>query len=148
MVSFRTQTRRPRCRRSSSAPDACCSYAGIGIPAKEGGILPGGFLDEGEDPVAGLRRELFEETGLEIEPVEYLGVFVEPYFNRYVLGLTWLVSAVGDARPADDVAELQWFAADGLPAADEFQFAHHPRLLAAWAEQVGPPEPQVEPIGP
>ena len=110
--------------------------------------LPGGFLEEGEDPLAGLRRELLEETALEIEPVSYLGAFVEPYFNRYVLGLTWLVAAVGDACPADDVAEVRWFAAGELPAVDEFEFASHPRLLAAWAERVGPQDSQVEPIGP
>lgn len=28
--------------------------------------LPGGGLDHGEDPIAGLRREVYEETGLEI----------------------------------------------------------------------------------
>ena len=34
--------------------------------------LPGGFLEEGEKPLDGLRREFLEETGLAIEPVEWL----------------------------------------------------------------------------
>src|SRR4051812_35621430 len=29
--------------------------------------IPGGFLDEGEDPIDGLRREFVEETGLNVE---------------------------------------------------------------------------------
>lgn len=34
---------------------------------------PGGFIDEGEDAAAGLRRELLEETGYEFPHVEHLG---------------------------------------------------------------------------
>ena len=50
--------------------------------------LPGGFLEEGEEPLDGLRREFREETGLEVEPVEWLGAFVDPYDRYFVLGLT------------------------------------------------------------
>lgn len=34
---------------------------------------PGGFIDKGEDAIAGMRRELLEETGYEFPNVEYLG---------------------------------------------------------------------------
>src|SRR6266581_9199423 len=34
--------------------------------------LPGGFLHEDEHPLDGLRREIREETALEIEPVDFL----------------------------------------------------------------------------
>ena len=45
--------------------------------------LPGGFLDETEDPVDGLRREFREETGLEIEPVagEEIQALVEKLYS-------------------------------------------------------------------
>ncbi|HLF00273.1 MAG TPA: NUDIX domain-containing protein, partial [Gaiellaceae bacterium] len=39
----------------------------------------GGFLDEGEHPLAGLHREVLEETGLEIEVGDFLGVFMDTY---------------------------------------------------------------------
>ena len=78
--------------------------------------LPGGFLEEGEEPLDGLRREFREETGLEVEPVEWLGAFLDPYNSYFVLGLTWVVRADGEPSAADDVAELAWFGPDELPA--------------------------------
>jgi 8-oxo-dGTP diphosphatase len=93
--------------------------------------IPGGFLAEAEDPLDGLRREYREETGLEIRPLEWLGTHVEPYDNYFVLGLTWLVTAEGEPRAADDVEELRWFGPDELP--DEMAFAHQDELLRAWA---------------
>jgi len=94
--------------------------------------LPGGFLDEGEEPLAGLRREFLEETGLEIEVGEFLGVEIEPYAERSVCSLTWSVTAaVGEPQPADDVEEVRWFSAGELPP--ELAFPGQDRLLSAWA---------------
>lgn len=36
--------------------------------------LPGGALEEGEDPTAGIIRETKEETGLEIKKLEVIGI--------------------------------------------------------------------------
>jgi ADP-ribose pyrophosphatase YjhB (NUDIX family) len=93
--------------------------------------LPGGFLEEGEEPFDGLRREFREETGLDVEPGAFLGVEIEPYDGRHVLSLTWQVTAEGEPRAADDVAELRWFARSELPA--EMAFPGQDRLLSAWA---------------
>ncbi|MEU7901954.1 NUDIX domain-containing protein [Actinoplanes sp. NPDC049118] len=44
-----------------------------GDPARPGlrwWFTPGGGLDEGETPAAGAARELFEETGLKVEPAD------------------------------------------------------------------------------
>ena len=35
---------------------------------------PGGFLEEGEHPLDGLRRELAEETGLVAGPARFVGI--------------------------------------------------------------------------
>jgi len=95
--------------------------------------LPGGFLEEGESPLDGLRREFLEETGLEVEPVEWVGAFVDPYDSAYVLGLTWIVRGEGEPVAADDVEELAWFGPDELPA--EMAFASQNDVLRLWADR-------------
>ncbi|MDQ3382050.1 MAG: NUDIX domain-containing protein [Actinomycetota bacterium] len=53
----------------------------------------GGFLDEGEHPLDGLRRELLEETGAEVEPSEFIGAYLDTYGDgpdaTSVLNLVW-----------------------------------------------------------
>jgi 8-oxo-dGTP pyrophosphatase MutT (NUDIX family) len=49
-------------------------------PADEYWVTPGGGLDPGESPSAGAARELFEETGLRVDPAR-LG---EPVFRNVV----------------------------------------------------------------
>jgi ADP-ribose pyrophosphatase YjhB (NUDIX family) len=93
--------------------------------------IPGGFLEEGEEALDGLRRELREETGLDIEPVEWLGAYLDPYDDHWVLGLSWLVRGDGEPQAADDVAELAWFGPDELPG--EMAFASQNEVLRLWA---------------
>ena len=93
--------------------------------------LPGGFLHEDEHPVDALRREIREETALEIEPLEFLGFWLEPYDGRTVLSLAWTARATGEARAGDDLVELRWFEPDELPGARELAFTHQPAVLSA-----------------
>jgi 8-oxo-dGTP diphosphatase len=104
----------------------------------------GGFVHEGEQPEAALRRELLEETGLEVEPVRFVGLFMDRYGDDDVegvvstLNLLWEARVVGGtATPADDVAELRWFAPDELPPASEYAFDCVHAMLSAWREQQG-----------
>jgi len=95
--------------------------------------LPGGFVDEGEHPLAALHRELAEETGLEVEPTEFLGVWMQPYDGRSVLCLTWLARPCGGSeRPGDDLTELRWFGRDELPSPDELAFETFAEILGLW----------------
>ena len=95
--------------------------------------LPGGFLHEGEDARAGLEREVLEETGLEIEPVEFLGTWNEPYWDRDVLCLTWLARVTGgEERAGDDLVELRWFAPVERPRDAELAFPTFEAILSLW----------------
>ncbi len=86
--------------------------------------LPGGFLNEAEDVLDALHREILEETGLTVEVDGLLGTWNEPYQDgRTVLCLTWFARADGEATAADDVTELRWFAEDEVPWG-ELAFAH------------------------
>lgn len=98
---------------------------------------PGGFLDEGEDPESGLRRELLEETGLTIEIGDFVGMFTDRYGGddgtTSVLNIVWEATVLsGEPRAADDVSELRWFAPDALPADDELAFRWVASALRAW----------------
>jgi NAD+ diphosphatase len=102
--------------------------------------IPGGFLEEGEHPLDGLRRELREETGLEVEPLEFLGAWMDRYGGdstaEATLNLYWTARVVsGEAQAADDVDALRWFAPDDLPGPGELAFENVPLVLSMWARQ-------------
>jgi 8-oxo-dGTP diphosphatase len=78
----------------------------------------GGFLQYGEDPLTGLKREVKEELGVACEVDEFITMEADTYgadgpalMNAYfTVRLT-----PGRMRPQDDVTELRWFPLDGLP---------------------------------
>jgi ADP-ribose pyrophosphatase YjhB (NUDIX family) len=98
--------------------------------------LPGGFVEEGEHPVDTLRRELTEETGLEVEALEFVGVWVDRYpyetHTASTLNLYWTARILaGSPKAADDVDKLAWFRRDELPAENQLAF-HIADVLRAW----------------
>ena len=93
-------------------------------PFKGGWNTIGGFLEYGEHPHEGLRREVREETGADCT----VGCFVAACADTYghdgpaLLNLYFRVDLLSDAlQPCDDVARLEWFSLDRLP--DDIPFA-------------------------
>ncbi len=55
--------------------EAGCCWCGAGSePLKGHWTLPGGVLEVGESLAAGVAREVREETGLEVEPIELVEI--------------------------------------------------------------------------
>ena len=84
-------------------------------PAKGTLDLPGGFVDMYETVEDGMRREIKEETGLDVKDIQYL--FSSPNVYEYsgmgvhTLDMDFLVRVPGDSvavKAADDAAEALW----------------------------------------
>ncbi|HKZ00822.1 MAG TPA: NUDIX domain-containing protein [Pyrinomonadaceae bacterium] len=76
--------------------------------------IPGGFLQTGEQPEMGLRRELQEEVGLDLERVELYTIRVFKRPNQ--IEIVFRCSTNGDAQPRSmEVSRVGWFGFDNLP---------------------------------
>ena len=112
----------------SSSPTAGCVIVDDGRalitkrardPEKGRFDIPGGFLRAGEDVLDGLRREIREELGVEVEVGfgDFVHAFPHVYGDEgdYVLALGFLARIVsGEPKAADDVDEIRWVSLDEL----------------------------------
>jgi len=103
-----------------------------------GWALPGGFVDYGEDPADAARREVMEETGLEVELTELLGTYGAPDRDprQHNVSIVYVGRASGVPVGGDDAATASVVSLDALPSPLCFD---HARILAdyQWLKQTG-----------
>lgn len=108
--------------------------------------LPGGALEVGETPAAGVVREAFEETGVRCQPVALVGVFDSRLcglISRHQMyAFIFLCRPVGDI-PAhfhcDETLDTGWFAEEALPEAEAMHPGHLGRIPEAFRVWRGDP---------
>ena len=91
-------------------------------PLKGWWSLPGGLLELGESLADGIRREVREETGLEIRPLGILEVFERimrdaggaPEYHYVLIDYMCRVAG-GTPRAGDDVCRVEWVRRRDLP---------------------------------
>ncbi len=75
--------------------------------------VPGGFMNAGEHPEAAFRREIREETGLELSDV----TLYRTRTHKRHIEIIFLAKGGGEARVLSrEITELGWFATDDMPA--------------------------------
>jgi ADP-ribose pyrophosphatase YjhB (NUDIX family) len=90
-------------------------------PLKGEWSIPGGMLELGEELAAGVQRELKEETGLDVEPLECILVFDrimregQRVKYHYVIVDYLCRRKRGRLRPASDVVDARWVRREDLP---------------------------------
>lgn len=73
--------------------------------------LPGGFVNEGETTEDAMKREVIEETSLEVEPIEILGVYSDPKRDprKHIMTIVFVGIIVGGLdRAGDDAESIEW----------------------------------------
>lgn len=77
--------------------------------------LPGGTPEEGEPDELALRREIREETGLEVEITRHVGEYVRTGFRPHTAGVYLARVVGGELRCSAETLELSWVDPENPP---------------------------------
>jgi 8-oxo-dGTP diphosphatase len=86
-------------------------------PFKDYLALPGGFVNEGEKVEDAVKREATEETSLEVEPIDILGVYSDPRRDPrgHILSVVFVGTILsGEPKAGDDSQGIEWVNVDDL----------------------------------
>lgn len=80
-------------------------------PFKNHYALPGGFINFDETVEDAVRRETLEETSLDVEPLDILGVYSDPSRDPrgHTISIVFMSTIIdGIPKPSDDAKEIAW----------------------------------------
>jgi 8-oxo-dGTP pyrophosphatase MutT (NUDIX family) len=77
--------------------------------------LPGGNLGAGETETAALRREIFEETGIEVAVERRVGDYVRTGFRPHTARVFLCRPTGGVLRPSAETPDVRWFPIRQIP---------------------------------
>ena len=105
-------------------------------PLKGRWNMPGGFVEAGESGPEAIVREVAEETALEVEPEEVIGVFSSAYGSdedaEPIFDVAYRCKLVGgELEVSDESEEAGWFSLEEFP---EPAFAGERQALARMRE--------------
>jgi len=86
-------------------------------PYKYCKAIPGGFVNEGERVEDAAMREIHEETNLEIEPTDILGVYSAPHRDPrgHVISVVFVGKIInGELKAGDDAEDFEWLSVKDL----------------------------------
>lgn len=101
-----------------------------------GWAIPGGFLDYGESAEEGARREMREETGLELENMELFTVRSAPDRDPrfHTVTVVFTADGVGELEAGDDAGDARVVQLEDLPEVIAFD---HRSVLEEYADRTG-----------
>ena len=74
-----------------------------------------GFVEPGESIEETVHREVFEEVGVKIKNLEYLGSQPWPFPNSLMLGFLAEYDSGDIVLQEEEIEDAQWFSCDDLP---------------------------------
>ena len=100
-------------------------------PHKGRWALPGGYVEYDEHPEDGVKREVFEETGLIVDVGAVLGVFHGRGTDNVITIAYQCTHTEGVLKAGDDVTNARWF---NLSDAPDVVFTSSIILVKKWKQ--------------
>ena len=105
-------------------------------PMQGAWALPGGFVDQGEDPLHAAIRELKEETGLDGHSPRLLMVMGEPNRDprKHIVSIVYEISVSDEQLPigGDDAADAKFWPIETVFSGELELAGDHLQILTNW----------------